>query len=94
MVCRVADLAFQHSVCGDRPGSVCTVANRPALALRTGCIAMSNAPLWHAMEGLDEFWSLHHFPLVTRVHSRVLERIPAGDKVLIGNSVSRTDSGG
>jgi hypothetical protein len=55
---------------------------------------MYNAPLWHTMERLDEFWSLHHFPLVTRVHSRVLERIPAGDNVLIGNSVSRTDSGG
>ena len=94
MVCRVTDLAFQHSVCCDRPGSVCTVANRPALACARAVSPMSNAPLWHTMEGLDEFWSLNHFPLVTRVHSRVLERIPAGDKVLIGNSVSRTDSGG
>jgi len=39
--------------------------------------------------GLFE-WLWRHVPLVTRVHKRVLKRMPAGDRVWIGNSVSST----
>jgi len=39
-------------------------------------------------------YKIHQVPLVTRVHKRVLKRIPAGDMVLMVNRVSSTEGAG